>query len=376
MSRGDREEAQRLLDASLALGEEIGEPDTHRVYTAQRTSLHRLGGRYTALTDMLDDTEMTAFRESTTTMKALALLDNGEVARARAVLAPYADRDLDELPKDYSWLWVVATFGEAFRRAGFDDAARRATAVLSRYRGQCIVTAAAVCLEGAVDHFLGAHAAAEGDHDGAVAAFECAVTVYERVGATAWAEIARRELARLLDDRRPDGVFRRDGNVWTLSFDGVTAHMKDAKGLRDLAVLIASPGVVVHATELLGTADRGGADAVLDETARDAYRRRLSELEAEVAEAEADHDDERAARAKAERDALVDELTAALGLGGRARTLGDPTERARKAVTARIRDAMARIADQLPALGAHLDAAVTTGTFCSYRPRQAVTWEM
>jgi hypothetical protein len=171
-------------------------------------------------------------------------------------------------------------------------------------------------------------------------------------------------------------VFRRDGNVWALTFEDATAHLKDAKGLRDLAVLIASPGVDVHATELLGSADRGGADAVLDDAARDAYRRRLSELEADVSDAEADHDDERAARAKAERDALVDELTAALGLGGRARTLGDPTERARKAVTARIRDAIGRIADQHAALGAHLDASVTTGTFCSYRPRQPVTWEL
>jgi hypothetical protein len=62
----------------------------------------------------------------------------------------------------------------------------------------------------------------------------------------------------------------------------------------------------------------------------------------------------------------VRELAAATGLGGRGRLLGDQSERARKAVTARIRDAIARIERLHPALGAHLRASVTTGTFCAY----------
>jgi hypothetical protein len=47
--------------------------------------------------------------------------------------------------------------------------------------------------------------------------------------------------------------------------------------------------------------------------------------------------------------------------------LGDPVERARKAVTARIRDAIKRITDVHPPLGAHLAIAVATGVFCTYR---------
>jgi hypothetical protein len=49
---------------------------------------------------------------------------------------------------------------------------------------------------------------------------------------------------------------------------------------------------------------------------------------------------------------LVAELAHAAGLGGRARRLGDPGERARSAVTARIRDTIRRIAERHPALGA------------------------
>ena len=68
--------------------------------------------------------------------------------------------------------------------------------------------------------------------------------------------------------------------------------------------------------------------------ARDAYRARLADLDAEIADAQDNHDLERATQARTEKDALIDELSTAYGLGGRPRRLGDSAERARKAVTA------------------------------------------
>jgi hypothetical protein len=111
-----------------------------------------------------------------------------------------------------------------------------------------------------------------------------------------------------------------------------------------------------------------GADEVLDETARRQYRERLADLMEEIEEAERWSDPERTARAVAERDALVEALSAATGLGGRSRRLGDEHERARKAVSARIRDAVERIATVHPELGRHLAATVSTGAWCSYSP--------
>jgi predicted ATPase len=101
-----------------------------------------------------------------------------------------------------------------------------------------------------------------------------------------------------------------------------------------------------------------------------------AELEAEVDDAEAAADLGRAERARAERDRLVDELARAAGLGGRPRRLGDDRERARKAVTARLRDAVGRIERAHPALGRHLREAITTGTACSYDPATPVDWEL
>jgi hypothetical protein len=119
-----------------------------------------------------------------------------------------------------------------------------------------------------------------------------------------------------------------------------------------------------------------GADEVLDERARQEVRARLLDLEAEIDEAGRWHDPERAARATLERDTLVAELAAATGLGGRSRRLGDQSERARKTVTARIRDVIDRVERVHPALGAHLRASVTTGTFCSYSPPGPAAWEL
>ena len=87
-------------------------------------------------------------------------------------------------------------------------------------------------------------------------------------------------------------------------------------------------------------------------------------------------DPERASRARAERDALVSEVASATGLAGRARRLGDQPERARKAVTARIRDVIGRIERVHPQLGAHLRATVTTGTRCGYSPPTPASWRL
>jgi hypothetical protein len=180
-------------------------------------------------------------------------------------------------------------------------------------------------------------------------------------------------------------VFRRAGGSWTLGYGGTTVTVKDAKGLRDLAVLLRVPGRPVHAGDLLAAAGAGdagraalrlGADEVLDDRARRELRARPAELEEEIDQAERWADLERAARATAERDALVQELAAATGLGGRGRLLGDQSERARKAVTARIRDVIARIERLHPALGAHLRASVTTGTWCAYTPAGPAAWEL
>jgi hypothetical protein len=93
----------------------------------------------------------------------------------------------------------------------------------------------------------------------------------------------------------------------------------------------------------------------------------LSRLDAELREAEDAGDADRRERILEERDALARELSRGVGLSGRARRSGAAAERARVNVQRRLKDALRKIAEVDPELGARLEAAVTTGLFCSYR---------
>jgi predicted ATPase/class 3 adenylate cyclase len=178
----------------------------------------------------------------------------------------------------------------------------------------------------------------------------------------------------------PTALLRRQGDLWEIGHNEQRVHLRHAKGLADLAALVARPGVDVHVLDLaspdarVARAEcRGGP--VLDRTALAAYRQRLADLEDEEAEAAAHNDQGRLALLELERASLLTELRQATGAGGRVRPLGsDATERARKAVAGRLREAVRRIETVLPELGSHLERSLVTGTSCRYQPREPFTW--
>jgi pimeloyl-ACP methyl ester carboxylesterase len=188
-------------------------------------------------------------------------------------------------------------------------------------------------------------------------------------------------------------LFRRDGEYWTVSYQGLVVTLRDTKGLRDLGRLLAEPGREFHVLDLMadatgawaippsqaaeaGLAIQGRGEPVIDQAARAHYKRRITELEQELDEAQERGGGEASAAAREELDALITELTAAYGLAGRPRRAPDPVERARKAVSRRLRHTMGRIARAHPRLGRHLAASIRTGMFCSYEPERAIVWSV
>lgn len=177
-------------------------------------------------------------------------------------------------------------------------------------------------------------------------------------------------------------VLRREGSWWTAGCGETTVRLRHTKGLRYLADLVAHPGAERHVLDLVDAAEGvgvgeaavarrslGDAGELLDGRARAAYRQRISDLRDEVEGALDAHDDDRAARAQRELDALVAELARAVGLGGRDRKASSATERARLNVTRAVRSAAATLSEALPDAGAVLDRRVRTGTFCAYEPQ-------
>jgi hypothetical protein len=189
-------------------------------------------------------------------------------------------------------------------------------------------------------------------------------------------------------DEQPDGTkaprlspltasVRFEGDVWALTYKGMNVRVRDLKGLRDIAHLLGRPNEEVHCLELMGAAHvQDSAGPALDDRARRAYQARIVELQTEIDEAREANDPNRADRAEVELDTLVQQLSEAFGISGRARERGSSAERARTAVTYRIRAAIRRVAEVHPDLGRHLDNAVRTGTWCSYRPDSDITWQV
>lgn len=229
-----------------------------------------------------------------------------------------------------------------------------------------------------------------------------ALKVAESAGRSADVAELRNAIARAMPPRDPNGsppgsttphTFKKEGEYWTISFEGEVARLKDTRGLRHLHVLLQNPGREVHVLELVqgGAArrhapgveeglhiDAAGLGSILDDRAKAAYRARLEDLEEELQQGTEFNDPERVAKAQEEIDALTSELARAFGLAGRDREGPSDASRARVAVQKATKSALLKVRAALPALGEHFDATVRTGTFCIYQPdpRVPVEWEL
>jgi hypothetical protein len=332
---------------------------------------------------------------------ARLLLAAGDATQARMVLRALVTGPAEGRPRDAEWLechWAMADLA-----ISLDDraAAVQLAAELAPYETLWAVDGIGGAVFGTVAEQLGRLAGYLGRLDEAGRYLAAARVRYERAGCPALiarldALAAREAEAQSADegdgageadkgdagDGAAAGRLRRSGQVWLVDWRGRRSAVPDSKGIRDLAVLLARPGQPVPALELVEAAGGppveaagGSLGPVLDAPARRAYQQRLADLEADLAEAEEYADLGRLERLRAERSMLAAELAGALGLGGRARFAGDPAERARKAVTMRIRAAISAVGEQDEALARHLRNAIRTGRLCSYEPEEPVSWQ-
>ena len=159
-------------------------------------------------------------------------------------------------------------------------------------------------------------ALARADDDGAEAAWAEAASLAAEVGVDRGGRTSVPAVAAAGDRI---ASIRRIGKGWGVTSPIGAAKLPESTGLGQLARLLATPGVEVTAVELAGgpgapvASDLGPA---LDAQAKQAYRRRLLELQAEIDDAATANDPVRGERAQVEIDALVHELERAVGLGG------------------------------------------------------------
>ncbi len=412
LAAGRYDECRAAHAEAAAIGARAASGNALMLVETQRWCLRAEEGDTAGLLSMLHEIEKVPMAGPWLQVtRALALAQAGRTADARAQLEAAVPL-LPSMARDSEWLPAMAQVAETVSLTGPHPVARWAYDALLPYAGLVAVEGICAAIRGPVHRHLALLAGVLGEHEAAARHRAAAMAGARALGATAVAARIEREAGPVQAGLPPAGspaeaspaeasppeasppepAFRRDGEVWTLRYAGREVRLRDSKGLRDLEVLLARPGVAVAALDLASAADSQPAAAVpaagpglhppsdtgeiIDAQARAAYRQRLRELEEAAAEADAAADIERSARIAAERDALVEVLTSAYGLGGRVRRSGSAAERARTAVTARIRDAIRRIGDAHPDLGRHLGRSVRTGAFCVYEPDQPVRWRL
>jgi tetratricopeptide (TPR) repeat protein len=376
----------------------------------------------------------------------------GQLDEARETFEELAANDFTDLPRDLLWLYLATRLCEGAILLG--DAARAALLydLLLPYQDRCTTAGGLALTRGSVSRTLGCVATLLGRYAEAETHFEKALAMNERIRARVWVAHTQHDYARMLlaraapGDRAKAGElaatalatarevgmkplaeavssllaesglaaevsdqreaaerpslrsvdaparFVREGEYWTIAYEGKQLRLRDAKGLQYIAHLLRHEGEEFHAADLASGGDAaspaplvvegsvasrlGDAGELLDGQARAEYKKRLGDLGDELEEATRWGDLGRAAALREEIEFITDELSGAYGLGGRSRKAADTGERARKAVTSRIRDAIARIGKEHSALSLHLANAIRTGSFCCYRPERSPEWTL
>jgi hypothetical protein len=417
---GDFAHAEELATACAQRGAVAGDVDAAGWYGGQISTIRwfqgRLGELTPTLTDLVNSPELSLVDHSHMAGLAVAAASAGDRPLAEGMLARLSRKGLDTLPRSSVWLVSMYAVAESAHLLGDARTAAQVYALLAPYARLPVVGSLGVSCFGSAHHPLGVAALTTGDLDRAAEHLRLAVR--DNLALTHWPAVvlsrwrlgqalelrdgsggpaAQREIGTAIQEaealgmalpspmrttslvrttRRtaePAVVCTRSGRHWRIELGERTALVEHMIGMRHLATLLANPGKEIPAVDLaagLGTArsTEGSAQPVLDEQAKSTYKRRLTELQAEIDDLESADEADRAADVRTERDWLIAELAAAAGMNGRTRRFTGNEERARIAVGKAIRRALDRISTADPVIGEQLRSNLQTGLRCCYRP--------
>ena len=183
-------------------------------------------------------------------------------------------------------------------------------------------------------------------------------------------------------EKYPKGrrVFQNQGKTWFVIFEGVRKSIAHSVGMAHICRLLQSEGHEIQAAALRTLSHDefpiilGSAGEVIDDQTRREYKERISEIDKELAAAEAHHDFERKDTLMKGRDDILSELGGSTGLHGRSREGSNDRERHRQAVSRAIHRALKAIKKEHEPLWQHLNNSLRIGEFLSYQPDQPTSW--
>ena len=375
---GDSEFAANAIDEASKLGEQIREPDASNVAMSQRVELIRALGQPEA---MLAFAQQAVAHWTGAPVHAHAIAAGfcaraGDLARAQHHMVAVSNLGTWRADQSYLRSVFLRELSIAATLTGDVALINELFGEFHSLVGECGVNGAVIAFAGAHSHTAALLAHALGDDVRAQQWLSMAAATYQRLGAHSW-DVALRDEFRIHQRRTlaPDATMTFQSDTVQIRYRETTVTFANLKGLTDLATLIEHSACDVHVLSLAGTEPiRELSEPMVDRQSLDAYRRRILELDDATTGAERACDVVALEALRSEREALRSELRSVQRIGGSPRSYSNSaTERARKAVTARIRDAIQRIGRAHPDLADHLNSTITTGTYCRYRPTD-ITW--
>jgi hypothetical protein len=374
---GRTDTADELIKTADTCAEASGLADAWMVVQAMRGYAAVIGGEVETCARVAAEAERFAVSEGAVEVCAEAAwiwIGARRLDHVERLVDTLDGRVLHDLPRDVNWLLTLQCTLEAALAVGSREVIDTAAQLLQPYENRAVFNAGGVNFHGLTDDTLARAADVAGDHDRAAALRERALATYIRLGAHWWYDRLHNWLpgrATVSPSTATAAFHPIPGGLWLIGY-GSGRPVRELRGFRYLSMLLSRPGAWIPAVDLVGagapTVVQPAVDRMIDDRALAAYRARLTAIEEELTEAEDWSDLARAESLHAERSALLDQVAAATGIGGRLRATGSTAEKARVAVTKAIGTALARIADLDERLADHLRTAVHTGTECSYRP--------
>jgi hypothetical protein len=178
-----------------------------------------------------------------------------------------------------------------------------------------------------------------------------------------------------------ENIFKKEGQMWTLRFDGVKTHLRNLKGLQYISYLLGSPYQEYHIAELVRAAGDpskkflsvSSGEVSTKKTIAN-YRKKLKDLLAELAEAKRTNDSLLEQELLREKKMVEKEIKKALGIGGRLKKNPYETSRQANAVSEAITRSMRAIEENHPSLWKHLSNTINRGEYLSYTPEKQISW--
>lgn len=179
-----------------------------------------------------------------------------------------------------------------------------------------------------------------------------------------------------------ENIFHKEGNFWTVKFQGKIERITHCVGFSYVSFLISKQGRTFKTTEFLSLYHKkpitlASGDNQLDDEAKEHYKKALDDIEFQLEEAKKNKDSGKQQKLEEDKAFLIAELAKAAGYSNHKKKLNSEFDKHRLSIGKAIVRSIKKIDAYLPELAEHLRDSIPSpysGTSLSYRPAKLIDW--